>query len=65
MTHIIKVNNVTCDGCINTIQTELGKIAGVKIVNFDKLNLSVTVEGSVLRDALTKTLNDLGYPEQK
>ncbi|HLW13940.1 MAG TPA: cation transporter [Flavobacteriaceae bacterium] len=65
MTHNIKVNNVTCDGCINTIQTELGKIEGVQNVSFDKLNLSVKVEGSVSKNTLTETLNELGYPEQK
>lgn len=65
MTHNIKVNNVSCDGCINTIQTELGKIEGVKSVSFDKLNLSVKVEGTVSKKRLTETLNQLGYPEQK
>lgn len=65
MTHHIKVNNVSCDGCINTIQTELGKIEGVKSVSFDKLSLSVKVEGAVSKNTLTKTLNQLGYPEQK
>lgn len=65
MTHHIKVNNVSCDGCINTIQTELGKIEGVKSVSFDKLNLSVKVEGTVSKNRLTETLNQLGYPEQK
>lgn len=65
MTHNIKVNNVSCDGCINTIQTELGKIEGVKSVSFDKLNLSVKVEGTVSKNRLTETLNQLGYPEQK
>lgn len=65
MTHHIKVNNVSCDGCINTIQTELGKIEGVKSVSFDKLSLSVKVEGTVSKNTLTKTLNQLGYPEQK
>lgn len=65
MTHTIKVNNVTCDGCIKTIQTELGKIEGVKSVSFDKLSLSVKVEGDVSKSKLTETLNSLGYPEQK
>lgn len=65
MTHNIKVNNVTCDGCINTIQTELGKIAGVNNVSFDKLSLSVKVEGKVAKNKLIETLDELGYPEQK
>lgn len=64
MIHKIKVNNVTCDGCVNTIETELKKIDGVDNVHFDKSSLTVKVKGTTTREILTKTLLGLGYPEK-
>jgi len=64
MIHQIKVTNVSCDGCVNTIKTELNKIDGVENVSFDKSKLTVKVNSTTNRETLTKTLLELGYPEQ-
>jgi len=65
MTHHIKVNNVTCDGCVNTIKTELQKIEGVNTVDFNKSNLTVEINGTADRSTIIKTLQELGYPEKR
>lgn len=65
MTHNIKVNNVQCDSCVDTIKSELEKLEGITSVSYNKNELRLTIEGSADRDISTKMLAELGYPEKK
>ncbi|MEI8136024.1 MAG: heavy metal-associated domain-containing protein [Bacteroidota bacterium] len=63
-THI-KVDNLKCGGCANTIEKILGKISGV-----DKVDVLVDNDEIILHhfaniniDSIKKTLKKLGYPE--
>lgn len=64
MIHHIKVTNLTCDGCVKTIETALEKIDGVENVDFEKSSMTVKVNSTTNREILTKVLFKLGYPEQ-
>lgn len=65
MTHHIKVNNVQCDSCVNTIKTELEKLEGIKNISYNKDDHKLTVEGNEEKDAITKVLAKIGYPEKE
>lgn len=65
MTHIIKVANVSCSGCVSTIETELIKVEGVNRVSVANDKTTVTVEGSAEKTTLTDALAELGYPEKQ
>lgn len=64
MIHQIAVENIKCGGCRNSIKTALEKIETVSEVTIDKDTEIVTVDASVSRDKLVKTLSNLGYPEK-
>ncbi len=64
MIHQIAVENIKCGGCMNSIKTALEKIETVSEVTIDKDTEIVTVDASVSRDKLVKTLSNLGYPEK-
>lgn len=60
----IKIQNLKCHGCANTIITQLGKLDGVSLVTVSNETDEVHVEyasESVLSSVLKK-LSDLGYP---
>jgi copper chaperone len=61
----IIIANLKCSGCENTIKTKLAELAGVQniIVNHDEDSVSITHTEECTRDAFTKKLHDLGYPE--
>lgn len=61
----IKVSNISCTGCVNTIKNGLKKIEGVEEVQVDQNSQTVTVEGEVQKEVLTARLSELGYPEKK
>jgi len=53
-----------CNHCIHTIQTELGELAGVKVVKAD-LNTKkvvVTFETPATAEELVKVLTEINYP---
>ena len=60
----IKIQNLKCGGCANTIITQLSKLKGISKVtvdnNTDKVNFDYTSEPD-FEDA-KKKLSDLGYP---
>lgn len=62
MKHLINVKNIACDGCVNTIQSNLQKIEGVKSVKVEN-KTKVIVEGNLDKHTLVATLAHLGYPE--
>lgn len=64
MTHRIKVDNVQCISCVNTIKTELEKLEGIKSVSYSKNEVRITTEANVERKTATKALAKIGYPEK-
>ena len=55
---------IMCNHCIHTIQTELGELAGVKVVKAD-LNTKkvvVTFETPATSEELVKLLTEINYP---
>lgn len=63
MKHNIKVNNVSCMGCVNSIESEFKKLEQITSVAVNKDTGHVEVEGAIERDEVTRILADLGYPE--
>lgn len=63
-TETLVVANLKCNGCATTIKKELLKLKGVHGVEVDIDNDAITLswEG-IERDAITKRLHTLGYPE--
>jgi len=61
----IIIANLKCSGCENTIKTKLAELAGVENVTVNHEDDSVTIVHNEEnnRDAFTKKLHDLGYPE--
>lgn len=64
MIHQIKVENIKCGGCMNSIKTALQKIEAVAEVSIDKDTENITVNSEADRELLVKKLSDLGYPEK-
>lgn len=64
MNTTLKVQNVKCHGCANTIKSQLEKIRGVENVQVDvesgSLNVSYPRENTLL--GVVETLKRLGYP---
>ncbi|RZN82005.1 MAG: heavy-metal-associated domain-containing protein [Winogradskyella sp.] len=60
----LKIQNLKCGGCANTIITQLSKIEGVSDVTVnnetDEVNISFGTENQL--EIVTKKLSDLGYP---
>ena len=68
MQYKIKVKNIKCAGCTNTIITKLREIDGVKDVdvNIDDNQVNVFTDSEVqadVRQNIINKLTKLGYPE--
>ena len=65
MTTEIKVENIKCGGCMNSIKTALLKMANVQEVNIDKETETVKIDSSlpIDREEITRQLAKMGYPE--
>jgi copper chaperone len=61
----IIIANLKCSGCENTIKTKLLAMEGVESVEISQEEDTVTVQHieAIDREALTKKLHSLGYPE--
>lgn len=61
----ILIDNLKCGGCQTTIKNTLKKIHGVEkvVVNEETKHVTVMHDESVTRNALTKALRKMGYPE--
>lgn len=60
----IKVDGMTCDGCVNTVKTSLEKVEGVKSATVSLAENSVVVlydENVTDEASLRKTINSTGY----
>ena len=65
ITEQIKVANLKCMRCANSIQHSLLTLLGVQSVNVDpdQDEVTVTYQENEQRAAILKKLRDLGYPE--
>jgi len=63
-TESLKVKNMKCMGCVNTIQTGLSSLQGVSNVKTELSNSTVTFsfESDSLKEEVIKKLDSLGYP---
>lgn len=64
MKSVLRINNLRCGGCANTISNQLLKNAEVEKVEVSHEDSSVTVEHleSISVDALAEQLAKIGYP---
>lgn len=65
MKTIVHIQNLKCDGCINTITKKLNALDDVSEVTIELEDNSVTFEYSEAHtlDVVKKTLAEIGYPE--
>ncbi len=64
-THKIFVDNIKCNGCIQSIKNALQKIKGVSAINIFKEEDKICVSGIAIdRDEIIKKLASMGYPEK-
>ena len=58
------IPNISCGHCVNTIQTELGGLDGVLMVEGDAEKKEVTVEWDVpaTREKIKAVLEEINYP---
>ncbi|MDI3527809.1 MAG: copper chaperone [Tenuifilum sp.] len=63
----LKVKNMKCMGCVNSIQNSLTGMNGINDVKIDLTNQTVTLtyeSDKALEDVFSK-LKDIGYPAEK
>lgn len=60
---IIKVEGMVCNGCENRVQNALKTIEGVKSVNANHTNGTVTITSSeeVLESVVKEKIEDIGF----
>lgn len=61
---IIRIQNLKCGGCQNSIRNGLEEIEGVKVLNINEEDSSVELEftNDELRSKITEKLKKMGYP---
>lgn len=62
-TAVVTVTGMTCSHCVNAVQAEIAKIAGVSDVAVDLDTGSVTISGDPLpgAEALRAAVDEAGY----
>ncbi len=64
-THQILVENIKCNGCVNTIKTNLNDVKGVRAVEVFIEQDKVCITGIAIdREEMVIKLASLGYPEK-
>ena len=64
MSYTIRVENIKCGGCANTIKNRLREMDGITSVSVDIEAGQVTIDGDEnQRDSVAERLLRLGYPE--
>jgi copper chaperone len=60
----LSVPNISCGHCVMSIKNELSELEGVKTVEGDSTNKSITVEfeSPVTLDQIKETLKEINYP---
>lgn len=62
----LTLQNIKCDGCVNTIKTAMEKHSNVKEVQVNKETGKVIIVGdNLISSAIITELTALGYPEAK
>ncbi len=63
MKEILKVEGMSCNHCVNAIETNVGELAGVSAVKVDLNNNEVAVEfdNSATLAKIKETIEDQGY----
>lgn len=64
MESTLKIQNLKCGGCANTIVTQLSKLIGVSNVevNNDTDEVNFSYDSETEFESVKKKLSDLGYP---
>lgn len=65
MTEItLSVPNISCMHCVHTIQTEIGALAGVQVVEAraDTKQVKVTFDAPLTQTQIEATLAEINYP---
>jgi copper chaperone len=61
-TRTYKVAGMSCQHCVNAVQSEVGRLAGVRAVDVDLSQGAVTVTGEGLDDAAIRdAIDEAGY----
>lgn len=65
MKNRIKLQNIKCGGCVNTIEKKISSIDGVNsfTVEDDKIHVSYEVTDEQVDVLVKSTLSKLGYPQ--
>ena len=65
MKTVIKVDNITCSGCVNSVRREIGTLQGVFSVDIDLINRSICIEHTdeVDQKMLEDKFLQMGYSE--
>ena len=66
MTQVFEVENIKCNGCMNTIRKGLEQMPGVQTAQPENEHGTVTIEFDeklVSSEALADKLSDMGYPQ--
>ena len=60
----LSVPNISCGHCVTSIKNELSELEGVKTVDGDPTNKSITVEfeSPVTLEQIKETLKEINYP---
>ncbi|WP_342514736.1 copper chaperone CopZ [Sporosarcina sp. FSL K6-1522] len=63
MKEILKVEGMSCGHCVNSIETNVGELAGVSAVKVDLANKEVAVEydNAATLAQIKETIEDQGY----
>jgi copper chaperone len=61
VTRVYQVPDISCGHCKSAIEGELGKLEGVSVAVVDVEAKTVTVDGLVAEEAVTKAIADAGY----
>ena len=63
MKEILKVEGMSCNHCVNSIETNVGELTGVSTVKVDLGNNEVLVEfdNVATLDQIKETIEDQGY----
>lgn len=64
MSWTVDVENMSCDGCVNSITKGLHTIAGVGEVNVDLEKGIISLEGEFDQEVVLEKLSKMGYPQK-
>lgn len=66
MESIVHLNNINCNGCVNSVKQCLSDINGIDGINVDIPTGKVTIShnDNVELDQMLELLDEAGYPEK-